>query len=142
MRESGIGRVLVASLHQAISDVLPTRLGFYEGFLNPEGLRVGTIGPAPLSAVLSFLRQDRDAYDRIVTCAGEYAAEWTVESMTPMGRSMIRVAPAWLRARLVLRVAGRLVRHCYDQSRATSRVRRRTARVELHGSIFCAVSST
>ena len=27
MREAGIGRVLVASLHQAIGDILPTRLG-------------------------------------------------------------------------------------------------------------------
>ena len=29
MREAGIGRVLVASLHQGIADILPTRLGFY-----------------------------------------------------------------------------------------------------------------
>jgi len=42
MRESGVGRVLVASLHQAIGDILPMRLGFYEGWLNAEGLRDGT----------------------------------------------------------------------------------------------------
>jgi hypothetical protein len=29
MREAGIGRVLVASLHQGIADILPTRLSFY-----------------------------------------------------------------------------------------------------------------
>jgi len=58
MREAGIGRVLVASLHQAISDILPTRLGFYENWLSVEGLREGTIGLAPLYAVLSFLRQE------------------------------------------------------------------------------------
>ena len=39
MREAGIGRVLVASLHQGISDVLPLRLLFYENWLNAEGLR-------------------------------------------------------------------------------------------------------
>jgi len=81
MREAGIGRVLVASLHQGIADILPTRLGFYENWLNSEGLREGTIGLAPLFAVLSFLRQEGDAYRMITTRAGEYAAEWTVQSM-------------------------------------------------------------
>ena len=37
MRDAGIGRVLVASLHQGIADILPTRLGFYENWLNAEG---------------------------------------------------------------------------------------------------------
>ena len=55
MSEPRIGRVLVASLHQAIADLLPTRLEFYENWLNVSGLREGTIGLAPLSAVLSFL---------------------------------------------------------------------------------------
>ena len=44
MSEAGVGRVLVASLHQAIADLLPTRLSFYENWLNAEGLREGTIG--------------------------------------------------------------------------------------------------
>src|SRR6266571_3998860 len=61
MREAGIGRVLVASLHQGIADILPTRLAFYENWLSVEGLREGTIGLAPLFAVLSFLRQEGEA---------------------------------------------------------------------------------
>src|SRR5437867_5938788 len=109
MREAGIGRVLVASLHQGIADILPTRLGFYENWLNAEGLREGTIGLAPLSAVLSFMRQEGEAYQTITTRAGEYAAEWTVESMSPLERSMIRSAPSWLRKRLVVRLARHLV---------------------------------
>ena len=60
MSEPRIGRVLVASLHQAIADLLPTRLEFYENWLNVNGLREGTIGLAPLSAVLSFLRTEGD----------------------------------------------------------------------------------
>src|SRR6266699_4317580 len=103
MREAGIGRVLVASLHQAIADILPTRLGFYENWLNAEGLREGTIGLAPLYAVLSFLRQEGDAYKLITTRAGEYAAEWTVESMSPAQRAMMKAAPAWVRSRILLR---------------------------------------
>src|SRR5882757_10886701 len=102
MSEAGIGRVLVASLHQAIADILPTRLGFYENWLNAEGLREGTIGLAPLYAVLSFLRQEGDAYKLITTRAGEYAADWTVQSMPPIQRAALRSAPMWLRRRLLL----------------------------------------
>src|SRR5262245_18037834 len=102
MSEAGVGRVLVASLHQAIADILPTRLSFYENWLNAEGLREGTIGLAPLYAVLSFLRHEGDAYDMVTTRAGEYAAEWTVPSMAPARRTMIKAAPAWLRSRMLV----------------------------------------
>src|SRR5471030_2905068 len=117
MREAGIGRVLVASLHQGIADILPTRLGFYENWLNAEGLREGTIGLAPLYAVLSFLRQEGDAYQVITTRAGEYAAEWTVQSMAPMQRATIKAAPVWLRSRILLRLARQLVHSSYRGSR-------------------------
>jgi bacteriochlorophyll 4-vinyl reductase len=139
MREAGIGRVLVASLHQAIADLLPTRLGFYENWLNAEGLREGTIGLAPLFAVLSFLRQEGDAYRIIMTRAGEYAAEWTVQSMPPMQRGMIKAAPAWLRRRMLLRLARQLVRDTYQGSRAIARVRRATANIDVRASVFCSV---
>src|SRR4030095_9420832 len=116
MREAGIGRVLVASLHRGIADILPTRLSFYENWLNAEGLREGTIGLAPLYAVLSFLRQEGDAYQMITTRAGEDAAEWTVQSLSPVQRSIIRIAPAWMRRRLLLRLARTLVRSSYRGS--------------------------
>jgi bacteriochlorophyll 4-vinyl reductase len=139
MSEAGIGRVLVASLHQAIADILPTRLSFYENWLNAEGLREGTIGLAPLNAVLSFLRLEGEAYQLITARAGEYAAEWTVLSMSPVQRSMVRVAPAWLRHRLLLRLARRLVRNSYGASRVNSRLRRGVASVDVGVSVFCTV---
>jgi hypothetical protein len=139
MGDAAIGRVLVASLHQGIADVLPTRLGFYEEWLNAEGLRGGTIGAAPVSAVLSFLRQEGDAYDLITTRAGRYAAEWTVETMPPFRRRMIGAAPAWLRVRVLLRVATGLVRDSCQTSRAVSRIRRGTVRIDLRDSVFCSV---
>jgi bacteriochlorophyll 4-vinyl reductase len=139
MREAGIGRVLVASLHQGIADILPTRLGFYENWLNAEGLREGTIGLAPLYAVLSFLRQEGQAYQLITTRAGEYAAEWTVQSMAPVQRAMIKAAPVWLRSRILLRLARQLVRSSYRGSRAMSRLRKGTASVDVRASIFCTV---
>src|SRR5687767_10673043 len=137
MRDANIGRVLVASLHQGIADILPTRLSFYENWLNTEGLREGTIGLAPLYAVLSFLRQEGDAYQMITTRAGEYAAEWTVASMPAAQRTFIRAAPAWLRGRLILRIARKLVRESFHGNRAVSRLRKGTASVEVRGSIFC-----
>src|SRR5215813_10780856 len=110
MREGGVGRVLVASLHQAIADILPTRLVFYENWLNSGGLREGTIGLASLYAVLSFLRLEGEAYQLIVTRAGEYAAEWTVQSMSNMERTFIKAVPAGLRRRMLMRRGRQIVR--------------------------------
>jgi len=139
MKEAGIGRVLVASLHQGIADILPTRLGFYENWLNAEGLREGTIGLAPLYAVLSFLRQEGEAYGIITTRAGEYAAEWTVQSMSPARRRLIKTSPVWFRRRLLMGLAKQLVRDTYQGSRAIARVRGGNASVDVRASIFCTV---
>jgi hypothetical protein len=139
MREIRLGRVLVASLHQGIADILPTRLAFYENWLNAEGLREGTIGLAPFYAVLSFLRQEGDAYRLITSRAGEYAAEWTVASMSPFERRVVQAAPRWLRGRLVLRLARRLVRDTYQGSRASAKTRRGVANVDVKASVFCTV---
>ncbi len=137
--EARIGRVLVASLHQAIADVLPDRLEFYENWLNAPGLREGTIGLAPLSAVLSFLRIEGDAYNRIAERAGEYAADWTVSSMSGFERRVIGVLPTRLRTRGALRAAAALVRSTYPGSRVVFKIRRGTAAIDLRGSLFCEV---
>ncbi len=139
LSEPRIGRVLVASLHQAIGDVLPTRLEFYENWLNLSGLREGTIGLAPLFAVLSFLRTEGAAYEVITTLAGEYAADWTVNNLAPLERRVIRALPAALRTRAALRVARALVRTTYPGSRAIIQLKRGTASVDLRGSLFCEV---
>ena len=135
--DARIGRVLVASLHQAIADVLPDRLEFYENWLTVPGLREGTIGLAPLSAVLSFLRLEGEAYNRTMTCAGEYAADWTVSSMSSIERRLISALPTALRTRGALRTARTLVRSTYPGSRMKIRLRRGTAAVDLRGSLFC-----
>jgi hypothetical protein len=139
MSEPRIGRVLVASLHQAIADILPTRLEFYENWLNVSGLREGTIGLAPLSAVLSFLRTEGTAYDLITARAGEYAADWTIKSFTPLERRVIRALPTGLRARAALRASRALVRSTYPGSRAIATLKRGTASIDLRGSLFCEV---
>jgi hypothetical protein len=139
MREAHVGRVLVASLHQGISDVLPARLGFYEQWLHVDGMREGSVGVAALHAVLSFLRREGDAYTTTTRCAGVYAAEWTHDAMTAFERAFIAAAPGPLRRRLLLRAIGRLVTSTFRDTRTDARIRSGTARIGLQGSIFCTV---
>jgi predicted hydrocarbon binding protein len=139
MSEVTIGRVLVASLHQAISDTLPLRLGFYENWLDAKGLRDGTIGLAPLYAVLSFLRQEGSAYEAVMARAGAYGAEWTVSSMRPGTYAAMCAMPTWLRVRLAMRLVRRLVRETYRDSRASYRVRGGVAQLTIRKSVFCTV---
>ena len=140
MSEPRIGRFLVASLHQAIAELLPDRLEFYENWLSVTGLREGTIGLAPLLAVLSFLRgEEGDMYARVVARAGEYAAEWTVNNLPGLERRVMRTLPLRLRTRAALRTARLLIRATYPGSRAIVRVRKHTASVDLRGSLFCEV---
>jgi len=139
MSEPRIGRVLVASLHQSIADVLPDRLEFYENWLSGSGLREGRIGLAPLTAVLSFLRREGPAYDDVTARAGRYAAEWTVQGLPTVKRRLTLMLPARLRTRAALRLARTLIRNTYPGSRAIIRVRRGRASIDLRGSLFCEV---
>ena len=139
MNDAGIGRLLVASLHQGIADLLPTRLEFYEGWLNPSGLREGRIGLAPLAAVLSFLRQEGEAYQLVAARAGEYAAEWMFAELPSFERRLVIGMPDAIRLRLVTRLARRLVRQTYGGSRAVVKWRKGRGSVDLRGSIFCEV---
>ena len=139
MTDTGVGRLLVASLHQGISDLLPTRLEFYEAWLNPVGLRDGRIGVAPLAAVLSFLRQEGEQYRLVAARAGEYTAEWTVADLPAMQRTIIRAAPPAVRLHLAAFVVRRMVRTTFAGSRASVKLRRAGGAVNIRGSIFCEV---
>jgi bacteriochlorophyll 4-vinyl reductase len=139
MSEPRIGRFLVASLHQAIAEIIPDRLEFYENWLSVTGLREGTIGLAPLHAVLSFLRGESDVYAQVVARAGEHAADWTIGSRPALERRLLKTLPLWLRTRAALRTSRNLVRATYPGSRAIVRVRKDAASVDLRGSLFCEV---
>ena len=143
MNRAGVGRMLIASLHQGISDLMPTRLEFYENWLNPTGMRDGKIGLAPLAAVLSFLRQEGEPYTLVASRAGEYAAQWTFDNLTPIERSFIRALPVMLRARMAMQLAKRVVRRRYIGSRAVPKLRRGqgTLRAQLR-LVPCASRST
>ena len=142
MTEARIGRLLAACLHGAIVERLPQRLEFYEHWLTSDGLRDGNIGQAPISAVLGFRRTEGSAYDEVTCRAGELAALWTVASLSPSKRRWINWLPRKWRARAALRVAAGIVRALQRSSRASTRVRRNSARVEVVSSLFCAVRET
>lgn len=139
MTEGRVGRLLAPCLHQAILDRLPQRLDFYEHWLHSEGLRDGSIGLSPMIAVLGFLRTEGEAYDHVVSRAGQLAAEWTVTSLSSFERRAIAWLPRPLRARAALRVAARIVESICSSSKASSRVRRREARFSVKSSLFCDV---
>jgi hypothetical protein len=139
MTEARIGRVFVASLHQAIADILPNRLEFYENWLHTAGLRHGTIGLAPLSAVLSFLRREGDAYGQVTTRAGEYAGLWTVRDLAWVRQIVVRSLPPAMRTRAALKVGCELVRTAYQGSRAVVRLENGTILIDIRGSLFCEV---
>lgn len=139
MTNAKIGPVLAASLHEAIGEVLPTRLEFYEHWLSTGGLREGGMALAPAMAVLSFLRQEGARYDAVMARAGVSAADWTFDGLPAVERRVVSALPGALRARAALRIGRRLVRAIYPRSLAVTRLRRGVATIEVRGSLFCDV---
>jgi hypothetical protein len=138
MTEGHLGRLLGASLHQAIADELPQRLEFYEHWLHAEGLRDGSIGLAPMSAVVGFLRTEGDAYERVVARAGTLSAEWGLSARPALGTQTLRRLPGIFRLRGALRVADAIARSARPQSPLVRRTSGLLARVQVTDSLFCA----
>lgn len=143
MVDAGIGRLLVASLHQGIADVAPERLAFYETWLTPPGLRDAKFGLAPLHAVLSFLRvEGQQVYDAVMARAGQHTAEWSFAELSSFHRTAVRRLPPQLRARVALFLSRGLVHRTFRGSRARTRLRGGAGRLDIRGSVFCDVRET
>jgi hypothetical protein len=126
-------------LHQAITDVMPERLDFYEEWLDPVGLRNGTVGLAPLSAVTGFLRTEGDNYDAVMARAGMLGADWALAARPPYWRRLGAALPARWRLRFGLREARRIVREVLSTSSASSRFAKGRATMRIDSSVFCDV---
>lgn len=137
MIDARVGRLLAASLHQAIADELPQRLEFYEEWLRGQGMRDGTIGLAPISGVLGFLRTEGDAYYRVVGRAGCLAADWTLTGLSPVRRRVIRALPRGLRVVAALGVVRTIAQDVCSTTRAVTRLRRRGVTISVRESPFC-----
>ena len=143
MVDAGIGRLLIASLHQGIADVMPDRLPFYENWLTPPGLRDGKFGLAPLHAVLSFLRlEGQTSYEAIMERAGRYTADWGYAEVSSVERAIVRSLPPRLRAWLALRLSSRLVKQTFKGSKAIVRQSKGVGTMNIRASVFCAVRET
>jgi hypothetical protein len=138
MTEAHLGRLLSASLHQAITETLPQRIEFYENWLHWEALREGGIGLAPMTAVLGFLRTEGDAYDQVMIRAGELSAEWAVASISPFRLRRMAWLPRTFRLKAVLRLADEIARAISTHSPLVRRVRGTSAEVRIGDSVFCA----
>ena len=139
MSEARIGRVVVASLHEALAHQLPLRLEFYETYLRPMGMRAGTIGIASFAAALSFLRREHGAYDPVTREAGRLAAEWSFEELPALRRLFWARMPSGLRQRAGLRLTARLVDTTVRGARGKVVGKRRAPRLAITGSPFCDV---
>lgn len=138
MTDDGIGRLLVASLHQSIGDVLPQRLEYYEHWLSPMGLKEGRSGLAPLNAVLSFLRQEGQAsYDQVMATAGRYSADWHFADAG--AAPWLRLLPRGLRRRAALRRTRALLVAAFATHGVKTSARRGAGTVTITGSVFCGV---
>jgi hypothetical protein len=137
MGESRIGRILVASLHQAIADLLPTRLDFYENWLSPTGLRDGRMGLAPLGAVLSFVQREEPPANRVIVAhAGACAADWIYDGTSAFRKRVIERLPLSLRTRAALGLGRTLVADTISHARVIVRTRTGQGAIEIRAPIF------
>ena len=138
MSEARIDRLLAAALHQAIADLLPMRLDFYESYLRPRGWREDAVNLAPITAVLSFLRhEDPGTHDAVMVQAARYAGDWWMLRQPWHVRRGGRLLPVPLRLRQIGRLAKQHFEQAYRGTKVRVRVRRRQLELEVRGSIFC-----
>lgn len=138
MSEAKIDRLMAAAIHQAIADLLPMRLDFYESYLRPRGWREDAVNLAPVTAVLSFLRHEGPGvYDEAMSRAAAYAADWTIAAQPWRVRAAGRITPVWLRLRQLGRLAKRHFEQGYRGTKVKVTVRGRQLHLEIRGSIFC-----
>ena len=131
--------MLVASLHQAISELLPMRLEFYESWINSRRMRSRRVTLGAMRAVFSFLRQEDAVYDAVMMRAGELTAQWTIDGMTPLRRAWLRRLPWGLRVRAAGRLARRIALETWADTRASVRWKGGRGTFALHPSLFCDV---
>jgi hypothetical protein len=132
-----VGRVLRASLHQAIAEVLPARLTFYERWLTSASADLPDLGIASFLAMLSYLEQEGRGYNAISARAGHYAAIRSFRQLFVLKRAYLRVLPRRLRARKGVGLAIAMLPDLYPEIRVEMTRRRGTAFIGIDGSPFC-----
>jgi hypothetical protein len=137
MVDPGIGRLLIASLHQGVADVSPMRLPFYEDWLSPTGLREGRMGLAPLGAVLSFLHREHPPDNELIPDrAGFCAAEWTYEAHDGLKMRLVRKMALKTRTRSAIKLGKSLVVETISGSKVATAITGPMATIEVRSRLF------
>ena len=139
MAELKIGRAIGAALHQAISEILPARVEFYEGWLTLDSIREGTLSRAKVGAVISFLRQEPSGYNEVVSRAGHHTAVWSLDALPSFRARLLCQMPLSFRAWAGLQRGARLIRALHSDGRLRWTRRRGCVAVTIEGSLFCQV---
>jgi hypothetical protein len=71
--------------------------------------------------------------------AGQYAAQWTFDNLSPFQRSVIRALPVGLRARVAIQMTKRVMHRSDLGSRASANLRKGQGAITMRNSVFCAV---
>lgn len=138
MSDARIDRLMAAAIHQAIGEVVPARLQFYESYLRPRAWREDAVSLAPVAAVLSFLRHEPPGtFDAVMASAAAHAARWVYAELPWRVRATRRVSPSLVRVRRLGRIAREQLQRSYGGTRVAVSVRRGQVTVEVRGSIFC-----
>lgn len=136
-RDVRVGRVLIAALQQAIAEEAPARAEFYDHWLEPERRRDGTLGLAPMTAVVGFLRTEGEAYGRIVAAAGRYVGQWTWRERSGWRRQVMRAMPRPVRIRSVARTFATIVAETCPATGVRTQVRGSAVSIAVTQSVFC-----
>ncbi|MDA1306720.1 MAG: hypothetical protein O2917_05600 [Acidobacteria bacterium] len=136
-RDIRAGRILVAALQQAINEELPTRFEFYDHWLGPDGRRDGTLGMAPMAAVVGFLRTEGEGYHRVMAHAGALVAQWTWNDAGRWSRYWVPRLPRWWRIRSTGRRLVAVIADTCPATRAKATVSSGVVTLSVRESVFC-----
>ena len=122
---------------------MPARLDFYEEWLSPDGLRDGSIGLAPVSAVIGFLRTEGEQYHEWWRGPARWPRPGALRPCRRSNGGWAASLPLSLRSYFALRMLRRIVRDELSMSsvgRPASQRGHATFRVQ--SSVFCTVRAT
>lgn len=136
LNDEAVGRVLLASLHQAIGEVLPARLEFYEQWLQPPDHPDESLRIAPFEAMLNALQHEDDS-ENVIARAGQYAAIRSYERLGALRRACLRILPRRIRARKAVGLVVEILPTFVPEARIDVTRRGSTTFIGIDGSPFC-----
>ena len=121
---------------QAIAEVLPARLEFYEKWLKAPEPDSPELDAASFTAMLGSLRNEGDASDLVISRAGQHAAARSFEKLSVLKRAYLRMLPRRMRARRAVRLVVAILPTLCPETRVDMIQRGGTVFIGIDGSPF------